>query len=293
MKSIFHTVLRIITAPFQFVRWVFQKVFNWISNIFSDIKGFFKDEPEDAPIGETLAKTFNAPEDLLDHLNELRKHLFRAVAFYLLMTAFAFIFSQRILEILAEPLPGGADSLIAIDITEPLSTLMRISLLVGFVLALPYIIFEIFRFIAPGISTKARIWGLVGIPIVVIFFIGGMAFAYFVMLSPALEFLTGGILGLETEPRPSSYVGFITNLLFWVGISFQFPLAIFVLAGMGIVTSEMLTQYWRIAVIFIAIAAAIITPTIDPLNMLLIMGPLIALYFLSIVLAKIAQKRRI
>lgn len=292
MNTFFNSVLRLITAPFRFTRWLLQKFYNWISSIVYDINAFFRDEPEDAPLGETLAKTINAPEGLLDHINDLRKHLFRSVIFYLLMTAIAFIFSRKILEILAEPLPGGADSLIAIDITEPLSTLMRISLLVGFVLALPYIIFEVFRFIAPGISTKARKWGLLGIPIVVIFFIGGMAFAYFIMLRPALEFLTGGILGLETEPRPSSYIGFITNLLFWVGISFQFPLVIFVLAGMGIVRAETLVQYWRVAIIIIAIVAAVITPTIDPLNMALIMGPLIALYFLSILLAKIAQRRR-
>lgn len=292
MKTFFYTVMRLVAAPFRFIRWAFQNIFSWISSIVFDIKAFFMEEPEDAPLGETLAKTINAPEGLLDHINDLRKHLFRAVIFYLLMTAFAFIFSRRILEILAEPLPGGADSLIAIDITEPLSTLMRISLLVGFVLALPYIIFEVFRFIAPGISTKARKWGLLGIPIVVIFFIGGMAFAYFIMLRPALEFLTGGILGLETEPRPSSYIGFITNLLFWVGMAFQFPLVIFVLAGMGIIYSETLIQHWRVAIIIIAIAAAIITPTIDPLNMALIMGPLIALYFISILLAKIAQRPR-
>lgn len=292
MNTFFNSVLRLITAPFRFTRWLLQKFYNWISSIVYDINAFFRDEPEDAPLGETLAKTINAPEGLLDHINDLRKHLFRSVIFYLLMTAIAFIFSRKILEILAEPLPGGADSLIAIDITEPLSTLMRISLLVGFVLALPYIIFEVFRFIAPGISTKARKWGLLGIPIVVIFFIGGMAFAYFIMLRPALEFLTGGILGLETEPRPSSYIGFITNLLFWVGISFQFPLVIFVLAGMGIVRAETLVQYWRVAIIIIAIVAAVITPTIDPLNMALIMGPLIALYFLSILLAKIAQRRK-
>lgn len=260
--------------------------------IFKRISDFFNTEPEDAPIGDTLAKTVNSPDEFLDHLNELRKHLGRAALVFLTMTALAFVFSRRILEILAQPLPGGADSLVAIDITEPLSTLMRISLLAGFVLALPFIIFELYRFVAPGLSKKSRIWGLLGIPIIIIFFIGGMAFAYFVMLRPALEFLTGGILGLETEPRPSSYIGFITSLLFWVGLAFQFPLVIFVLAGMGLIYAKTLAKHWRIAIIVIAIVAAIITPTIDPLNMALIMGPLIILYFLSILLALLAQRKR-
>ena len=291
MRNILRVIWRIISAPFRFVGWIAKKIYSWFTNIVDDLRSFFSEEPEDAPIGDTLAKTVDAPEELLDHLNALRKHLARAVIVFGVMTVLAFVFSRRIYEFLARPLPGGVDQLIAIDVTEPLSTLMRISLLTGFALALPYIIFEAFRFIAPGVSIKSRVWGLIGIPIVVIFFLVGMAFANFVMLPPALEFLTG-ILDIKTEIRPSTYIGFVTSLLFWVGLAFQFPLVVFVLAGMGIVNYKMLSQHWRIAIVVIAIVSALITPTIDPLNMALIMGPLIALYFLSILLAMIAQRGR-
>jgi len=292
MRNLIQIGWKIISAPFRFIRWIVRSIINWVRNIIIDIKGFFSEEPEDTQLGETLAKTINAPEDVLSHLSALRKHLTRAVIFLLITTILSFFFSRNILEFLAQPLPGGADSLKAIDVTEPIGTLMKISLLTGFVVALPYIVFELYRFIAPGVSIKSRIWGLIGIPVVVIFFAGGLAFAYYVMLRPALDFLTGGILGIETEPRPSSYIGFITSLLFWVGISFQFPLVIFVLAGMGIIKAKTLSQHWRIAIVVIAIIAALITPTIDPINMGLIMGPLIALYFLSILLANIAQRGR-
>ena len=80
--------------------------------------------------------------------------------------------------------------------------------------------------------------------------------------------------------------------MFWVGIAFEFPLIIFGMAGMGIVRAEDLIKYWRIAIIIIAVIAAVITPTIDPINMALVMGPMIVLYFLSIALAKIAQGKR-
>lgn len=291
MRNIFHTLWRLISAPFRFIRWIFRKIYQWGIHIVNDIKSFFKEEEEDTPLGETLAKTFNEPEGLYEHLDELRKHLIRAAIFFGITVVLAFIFGRQILAILSRPLPGGADGLIAIDVTEPISTLMRISLLTAFALSLPYIIFELYRFVAPGISRKARVWGCIGIPIVVIFFLGGMAFAYFVMLPPALDFLTG-ILGIKTEVRPSSYIGFVTSLMFWVGLAFQFPLVIFILAGMGLVSAETLKRQWRIAIVVIAIAAALITPTIDPLNMALIMGPLIALYFLSILLAMIAQRGR-
>ncbi len=89
-----------------------------------------------------------------------------------------------------------------------------------------------------------------------------------------------------------SYIRFVTSLLFWIGIAFQFPLIVFGMAGMGIVRAEDLVRHWRIAIVVIAIISAMITPTIDPINMALVMGPMILLYFLSIGLAFIAQGRR-
>ena len=291
MRKILHILWLLISAPFRFIIWIFRKIYLWGASIVVDLINFFEEEPEDSPIGETLSKTFTEPELLYEHLDDLRKHLIRAAIFFGITVILAFIFGRQILAILTKPLPGGVEGLIAIDVTEPISTLMRISLLTAFAISLPYIIFELYRFIAPGLSRNSRIWGCAGIPIVVIFFLGGMAFAYFVMLPPALDFLTG-ILGIKTEVRPSSYIGFVTSLMFWVGLAFQFPLVIFILAGMGLVSADMLSRQWRIAIVVIAIAAALITPTIDPLNMALIMGPLIALYFLSILLAAIAQRGR-
>lgn len=168
---------------------------------------------------------------------------------------------------------------------------MRIALLGGFALALPYITFELYLFIAPGIRARSRVIGLLAIPVAFLFFIGGMAFAYFVMMPTALPFLIN-FMGIKTVPRPASYVKFVTGLMFWIGIAFEFPLIIFAMAGMGLVRAEDLMKQWRIAVVVIAIISATITPTIDPVNMALVMGPLIVLYFLSIGLAKIAQGRR-
>jgi sec-independent protein translocase protein TatC len=129
------------------------------------------------------------------------------------------------------------------------------------------------------------------IPAVVIFFLGGMMFAYFVMLPTAIPFLLN-FLGMTPQIRPSSYISFTTGLMFWVGIAFEFPLVIFVLAGVGLVKAKTLAQQWRLAVVIIAIVAAAITPTVDPVNMSLVMGPMILLYFLSIGLAAIAQRGR-
>jgi sec-independent protein translocase protein TatC len=167
---------------------------------------------------------------------------------------------------------------------------MRVSLLTGVALAFPYIALEVWLFIAPGLSRKARIWGLLAIPIATIFFLGGMAFAYFAMLPTALPFLLN-FMGITTIPRPSSYISFVTALMFWLGVAFEFPLIIFLLAKLGLVKASFLAKQWRFAVVIIAVIAAAITPTVDPVNMSLVMGPMLLLYFFSVLLAKIAQPR--
>jgi sec-independent protein translocase protein TatC len=290
MRKTLKKLWRILSAPFRFFYWIFKKIKDWFANIFDGLKVLFIEEPEDTPLSDSLVKAVQAPMDVLDHLNELRKNLFRGLLFFMVTTALSFIFIRDLLDWITEPV-GGIESLQAIEVTEPLGTVMRVALLAGFSAALPYIIFELWLFAAPGLRKRARITGLIAIPIAFLFFIGGMAFAYYVMMPAALPFLIN-FMGIITVPRPSSYIKFVTGLMFWVGIAFEFPLVIFVLANMGIVKAKMLASQWRIAIIIIAIVSAAITPTIDPVNMGLVMGPMTLLYFLSIGLAYIAQGKR-
>jgi sec-independent protein translocase protein TatC len=294
MRKFFHNLWLIITAPFRFIVWIFKRIGNWIKNVFIDIGKVFTDEPEDKPIVDTVSMAIDDPKEfwfgLLEHLNALRKHLFRAVLFLVVTTAITAFFLRDLLAWITEPI-GGIEALQSIEVTESLGVVMRIALLGGFALALPYITFELYLFIAPGIRARSRVIGLLAIPVAFLFFVAGMAFAYFVMMPTALPFLIN-FMGIKTVPRPASYIKFVTGLMFWIGISFEFPLIIFALAGMGLVRAEDLMKQWRIAIVVIAIISATITPTIDPVNMALVMGPLIVLYFLSIGLAKIAQGRR-
>ena len=111
------------------------------------------------------------------------------------------------------------------------------------------------------------------------------------MLPVALPFLLS-FLGIVTRVRPSNYIRFVTGVMFWIGIAFQFPLIFYTLAGLGVINARMLVNGRRFAVLGIAIVAAVVTPTIDPVNMALVMAPMIVLYFLSIGLAALAQRRR-
>ena len=239
-----------------------------------------------------MAKKEEIPDEMsvLGHVNELRTRLLVCIIALLVTTMISFAFSQQLAEILAKPI-GGLTVLESIDVTENISAFMKISLLSGVILALPVIVYEVLAFILPGLNTNERMWVWIMIPLAGLFYIGGVLFAYFYMLPAALPFLLD-FMGITTAPRPSNYFGFILNLMFWVGISFELPLIIFLLARLGILTAKQLAKQWRIAIVVIAIASALITPTPDPVNMSLMMLPLTILYLISILFAFVAGRRR-
>ncbi len=291
MRKIFSNIWFIIKLPYLLIKWAFGAFFGWIAKTKSEIRSVFEDEVEDTPVTEALGKAVAHPGELLYHLNELRIHLFRALLFLALTTAISFFFDRQIMDFLARPI-GGIEKLVAIEVTEPIGTSMRVAFLSGFTIAFPYIALELWLFIAPGISRRSRIFVLGAIPIGMLFFLLGMAFAYYVMVPPAMGILLN-FMGINTIARPSSYIKFTTGIMFWIGIAFEFPLVIFVLAKVGLVKWRMLWEQWRLAVVIIAVVAAMVTPTVDPVNMTIAMAPMILLYFLSIFLARIAERGRV
>ena len=289
MRKFFQRVWRIITFPFRGLWWLITLPVKG----FQKVNAFLLTEPEERPLGEALADTFQRPAGLLEHFDALRKHLTRMLIGLMICVAILFAFTPRLVDLLAKPI-GGISALRAIEVTESIGVFMRVALLGGVALASPYLAFELWLFAAPGLKPRSRILGLVSIPLVIVFFAGGMVFAYFILLPPALQFLLH-FMGVQVIPRPSSYISFVTGILFWIGVTFEFPLVIYVLTLMGIVQPKSLLKYWRIAVVIIAIIAAAVTPTTDPVNMSLVMGPMILLYFTSIglgYLALIGRRKR-
>ena len=275
---------------FRRIKKPFQLVGKWISAPFQKTKDFFLEEPGDAPMVDSLQLAFEEPASFLEHIGALRKHIVRSLAVLLICAAVCFAFLSEMLDFVSQPI-GGLEQLSAVDVTEPIGVGMRVVLLAAFAAALPYLIFEIFLFVAPALARRARVIGLLAIPLVVIFFFGGMAFAYYLILPTGLPILLN-FLDVPTQIRPSSYVRFVTGLMFWFGALFEFPLLAYLLTVMRILSPSVLVKNWRIAVVVIAVLAAVITPTIDPINMLLVMVPLVFLYGLGILLSLLAGGRR-
>lgn len=227
----------------------------------------------------------------LEHLEELRGRLAKSILALLIASAACFFFARPILIFLLEPM--GEYPVIAPRPTTSIGIFMRIALIAGVVLATPVIAYQLLMFITPGLTRSERRSLYWIIPGVTISFLGGAAFAYFVMLPAAIPFLLG-FLADVVQPTwmVDEYIPFVLSLVFWVGISFETPLLAYFLARLGILTSQQLISGWRIAIIGIAILAAAITPTPDPFNMMLVMVPLLGLYVLGIFLAWIAQRQR-
>ncbi len=239
-------------------------------------------------LSETAEKTTEMT--LWMHLDELRKRLMYSLFAIVVGVVIAIVFADFLLELLARPI-GGYENLLSIQVTENFSVYFRVTLLGGFIIVLPFILIQLYLFIAPGLTQQERRWVLTAVPFATALFLTGAVFAYFVMLPAALPFLTE-FPGPNVLPKWKDYVDFVTSLIFWIGLSFETPLIMFVLAKLGIVDAKGLLKFWRYAVILIAVIAAVATPTPDPINMVILMIPLLMLYFLGILLAYFARREK-
>ena len=227
---------------------------------------------------------------LSQHLEDLRKVLFRAILGLAAGVIAGAFFVDPVLDFLSRPV-GGVESLQVIEVTESMSVFMRVALLIGLVVALPWIFFQLFSFVGKGLKKSEKRGLFIAIPFATALFLAGGSFAFFVMLPASMKFFIG-LLEVNTSIRLSSYFGFTTNLIFWVGVSFELPLLVFVLTRVGVIRPSFLTKGWRVAVVAIAVLAAVITPTGDPVNMVIFMLPLFVLYLMSIGLSALAYKAR-
>jgi sec-independent protein translocase protein TatC len=223
---------------------------------------------------------------LLGHFDELRGRLVKMGIAVLVCTFIAAAFTNQIFEILIAPY---GDKLLALKPTESIAVYFRVALTGGVALAMPYLVYHVLMFILPGLEEKEKKYITWGVPAASLLFFVGVAFAWFLMLPTAIGFLKSWQTDIFVQQWQSNeYIPFVLSMTFWIGVCFEIPLIIFVMAKVGLVTPKFLIQQWRFAIVIIAIIAAMITPTIDPVNMALVMAPLVGLYGLSIVLAYLA-----
>lgn len=225
---------------------------------------------------------------IFEHLDELRKRVTKAALALVLCTLVGVAVATPVLEFLQ--MPYGREFTV-LGPTGGVTAYFRVALTVGAILASPVITYQLLMFILPGLTRREKRVLLMSLPAIALLFGIGVLFAWFLLIPPALGFLSGFQPTLfKPEWTADLYLGFVTTLVFWMGAAFETPLIFFVLATLSLVQPGVLWRNWRIAIIGAAVAAAVITPTVDPVNMTLVMGPLLTLYGISIVLVAVGNR---
>lgn len=222
---------------------------------------------------------------LVEHLDELRTRLIVCLLVFGVALALCFWQNNLLLDIASGPLPDDQE-LITLGVTEPFTTTLMVSAYGAIVLSLPIVLWQLYAYILPAFSDAER---RVVLPLLMLFpvlFLAGIAFAYFVVMPAAVNFLLEfNDDQFNTQLRAREYYGFFSLTEIACGLLFQLPLAIIALTRLGIVRIEQLSENRRYAYLVLAIVAAML-PGVDPITMLIEMVPLLVLYELSILLAR-------
>jgi sec-independent protein translocase protein TatC len=229
---------------------------------------------------------------LREHLIELRNRLIKAVLVIVLTTGVSIFFMNDIANLLTRLAQGH--KLIAISPTETFVSYIKMAFYVGIGLSMPLIVYQLFRFLAPGLTKTERRWVMGSLPAVTLLFVTGVLFCYFIVLPSAIGFLFnfGDKTNVETTVTISNFLSFVTRFLMAVGIAFETPAIIFILAKLGIATPKRLRRFRRWAYVLAFVIAAIITPTPDPVNQTIVAVPIILLYELGTLFARIGVRKK-
>lgn len=227
------------------------------------------------------------------HLLELRSRLFKAVIAIAIGSLIAFFFSDEILDLIIRPyrLAGADDALPFFTVTGAFSAVMRVSLFGGVLLASPVILYQSWRFVAPALSDREKRWAYPVSGVFALLFMAGVIVGYIALERGLVFLLDFGGDALQPLVGVDAYLKFSMRFILMFGIAFEFPVFLFAAAAMGVVTSEKLRSNRRWAVIIILVAAAVITPSGDPLTLLMLAGPLYILFEISILSIRLILRK--
>jgi sec-independent protein translocase protein TatC len=230
----------------------------------------------------------------LDHLDELRRRLMYSGIAIFVGFMVCWIFSEQLFLFLSQPiLPflKEGEGLAFTKLADPFLLYMKVAFLASIFITSPFVITQAWLFIAPGLYKKEKRYGIPFIFFSTLFFIGGAAFGYYVAFPRVCGFLLGVGEQFRAIITIREYLATLNKILLGLGLVFEMPILVFFLARLGLITPKFMIKNLRYAVLIIFIIAAIITPTPDIPTQVLFAGPMLLLYFFSILVAKIFQKR--
>lgn len=243
-----------------------------------------------------------SPQDrltLLEHLDELRKRITIAIAALAAGVIVAAVFNDFVFDLLLRPLkqvpglPADAYQITTFSPAEPFMVSLKVWVVAGLIMASPVIIWELWAFVGPAFTPSEKRYFYPVVLATTLLFLGGIALAYFLVLPRGLNFLlTFGEGAFNVQNRASEYLTFAALFVLAFGIVFEMPVVLVLLARVGVIDSEFLRKNRRYAILICSIAAAFITPSQDAFSMLAMFVPLVVLYEISVILARMVEPKR-
>lgn len=231
-------------------------------------------------------------QSILEHLEELRRRILISVGFIAVFSFLGYFVSDPVFKLLTSPLKGTVDSLYFFTPYEAFVVKLKISLITGVAISIPLIITEIWLFIAPGLYEREKKIVLLGVLSSILLFATGALFCFFVIIPFALKFLLGfGGPSLKPVLSVGQYVNFVSLFVISFGVAFNLPVFVAGAVRLGILRAETLRKQWRLAIVLIFIAAAILTPGPDVLSQVLLAIPLLFLYVICLWVAALIERK--
>jgi sec-independent protein translocase protein TatC len=237
-------------------------------------------------VARLRAAKYDERMTLVEHLDELRTRIIASIAILVVACGLCFWQNDLLLDIIKKPLPADHNQLLTLGPGEPFLVTLKLSIYAGLILALPVLLYQAYAFVLPALKPTERRVLLPFILMIPVLFMGGVVFAYYVVMPAALSFLLGfNENDFDTQLRAGEYIGFFTTTVLAVGLLFQVPIGILAVTRLGIVTPRQIAQNRRYAYLVMAVVAMLL-PGTDPVTMLIEMLPLMVLFELSLLLAR-------
>jgi sec-independent protein translocase protein TatC len=229
---------------------------------------------------------------LYEHLDELRKRIFASLIALVVAVVVAAVFDARLFELLLRPLPEGMEQITTFSPAEPFMVSLKVWVIAGIIAVSPYLIYQFWAFVGPAFTASEKHYFVPVVAACSGLFLGGVVFAYLIVLPRGLDFLlnfNGEYFNVQN--RASDYFTFVALFVLAFGLTFEMPVVLVLLAKVGVVDDRFLRRNRRYAILIEAVLAAVLTPSQDAFSMLALFLPLVVLYEVSIVLARIVQPK--
>ena len=273
----------------------FERIIHFFARHDNTDKKIQKSESDEEPdeIDPEALERGDTPMSFVDHLDEIRSRILITLITFVILTVAAFVFSDELLYVVNKPFIDTGLKLNVFKLAEGFMMRLKVAAIASFIVTLPFLIFQVWRFILPAITKKDRMFSRVALTSSVLLFYSGVAFVYFLLMPFTVKMLLSFVAkDITSVIGASEYISFVFLFCFFMGVIFEFPILIMILTRIGLITPYLLSNNRKWALVVIFVLSAVVTPTTDILTQALVAVPLYLLFEASIIVSKMTAIRK-